>query len=160
MPPLEGFREVPHFKIDFLFTYNVIIFLRTEHYGHKAYFKTRQPDYKFASELFSLADIGAVRLFVSSLTFANVHYILSKQLLASESRKLLLRFKTLVTVLSVNDKTIELALSSSFADFEDAIQCYVAIENNISILLTRNLKDFKKATTPVMSPQQYLKSND
>ena len=79
---------------------------------------------------------------------------------ASESRKLLLRFKTLVTVLPVNDKIIELALSSSFADFEDAIQFYAAIENNISILLTRNLKDFKKATIPVMTPQQYLKSSD
>jgi hypothetical protein len=120
----------------------------------------RQPHYKFAAELFSLADIESVRLYVSSLTFANVHYVLSKQLSASESRKLLLRFKTLVTVLPVNDKIIELALSSSFADFEDAIQFYAAIENNISILLTRNLKDFKKATIPVMTPQQYLKSSD
>jgi predicted nucleic acid-binding protein len=120
----------------------------------------RQPHYKFAAELFSLADIESVRLYVSSLTFANVHYVLSKQLSATESRKLLLRFKTLVTVLPVNDKIIELALSSSFADFEDAIQFYAAIENNISILLTRNLKDFKKATIPVMTPQQYLKSSD
>ena len=120
----------------------------------------RQPHYKFAAELFSLADIESVRLYVSSLTFANVHYVLSKQLSASESRSLLLRFKTLVTVLPVNDKIIELALSSSFADFEDAIQFYAAIENNISILLTRNLKDFKKATIPVMTPQQYLKSSD
>ena len=120
----------------------------------------RQPHYKFAAELFSLADIESVRLYVSSLTFANVHYVLSKQLSASESRRLLLRFKTLVTVLPVNDKIIELALSSSFADFEDAIQFYAAIENNISILLTRNLKDFKKATIPVMTPQQYIKSSD
>ena len=120
----------------------------------------RQPHYKFAAELFSLADMESIRLYVSSLTFANVHYVLSKQLSASESRKLLLRFKTLVTVLPVNDKIIELALSSSFADFEDAIQFYAAIENNISILLTRNLKDFKKATIPVMTPQQYLRSND
>jgi len=120
----------------------------------------RQPHYKFAAELFSLADIESVRLYVSSLTFANVHFVLSKQLSASESRRLLLRFKTLVTVLPVNDKIIELALSSSFADFEDAIQFYAAIENNISILLTRNLKDFKKATIPVMTPQQYIKSSD
>ncbi|MFM7014841.1 MAG: type II toxin-antitoxin system VapC family toxin [Bacteroidota bacterium] len=120
----------------------------------------RQPHYKHAAELFSLADIGSVRLYVSSLTFANVHYLLSKQLSASESRKLLLRFKTLVTVIAVGDKIVELALSSSFADFEDAIQFYAAIENNVSILLTRNLKDFKKATIPVMTPQQYLKSND
>ena len=120
----------------------------------------RQPHYKFAAELFSLADMESIRLYVSSLTFANVHYVLSKQLSATESRKLLLRFKTLVTVLPVNDKIIELALSSSFADFEDAIQFYAAIENNISILLTRNLKDFKKATIPVMTPQQYLKSSN
>jgi hypothetical protein len=37
---------------------------------------------------------------------------------------------------------------------------FFTIENNISILLTRNLKDFKKATIPVMTPQQYLKSSD
>lgn len=120
----------------------------------------RQPHYKYAAELFSLADENAVRLYVSSLTFANINYILSKQLSSAQARKILLKFKTLVNVLSVNDKIIELALASDFNDFEDAIQYNTAIENGLTTLLTRNLKDYKKAGIAIQTAQQFLKSID
>jgi len=118
----------------------------------------RQPHYHAAAEMFSLADEGSLKLFVSSLSFSNVHYVLSRQYHGEQARKLLLKFKTLVTILAVNDKTIELALSSEFKDFEDAIQYYTAIENKIEILLTRNLKDFRKAEISVLTAEQYLNS--
>ena len=116
----------------------------------------RQPHYSYAAELFSLADGNLIKLYVSSLTFANVNYILSKQLSAGQARKMLLKFKTLVNVLAVNDKIIELSLASDFHDYEDAIQYNTAIENGITILLTRNLKDFKKAEIAILTAQQYL----
>jgi len=120
----------------------------------------RQPHYKYAAELFSLADENEVRLCVSSLTFANINYILSKQLSSAQARKMLLKFKTLVNVLSVNDKIIELALASDFNDYEDAIQYNTAIENGLTTLLTRNLKDYKKAGIAIQTAQQFLKSID
>ena len=120
----------------------------------------RQPHYDYAAELFSLADKNLIKLYVSSLTFANVNYILSKQLSAGQSRKMLLKFKTLINVLSVNDKIIELSLASDFSDFEDAIQYNTAIENGITTLLTRNLKDFRKAEITILTAQQYLKAID
>lgn len=118
----------------------------------------RQPHHHFATEVFSMADEGDIKLFVSSLSFANVNYILSRQFKGDQVRKKLLNFKTLVSVLSVNDKIIELALASEFKDFEDAIQYYTAIENGIAILLTRNVKDFRKADMSVMTAEQYVKS--
>ncbi len=48
--------------------------------------------------------------------------------------------------LPLNDKIIQLAIASDFNDFEDAIQYYTALENNITTLITRDLKDFKKAS--------------
>jgi predicted nucleic acid-binding protein len=120
----------------------------------------RQPHYDYAAELFSLADENSIKLYVSSLTFANVNYILSKQLSAGQARKVLFKFKTLITVLSLNDKVIELALASDFHDFEDAIQYNTAIENSITTLLTRNLKDFKKAEIAILTAQQYLRIID
>lgn len=120
----------------------------------------RQPHYKYAAELFSLADENSIKLYVSSLTFANVNYILSKQLSSGQAIKMLLKFKTLIHVLSVNDKIIELALASDFHDFEDAIQYNTAIENGITTLLTRNLKDFKKAEIAILTAQQFLKVVD
>ena len=118
----------------------------------------RLPHHNFAAEVFSLADEGEVKLFVSSLSFANVNYILSRDHKGDQVRKKLLNFKTLVSVLPVNEKMIELALASEFKDFEDAIQYYTAIENDIAALLTRNGKDFRKADMSVMTAEQYVKS--
>jgi predicted nucleic acid-binding protein len=118
----------------------------------------RQPHHDYAAELFSLADEASLKLFVSSLSFANVNYILSRQYSGDKARKMLLKFKTLVSVLSVNDKIIELALASDFKDFEDAIQYHTAIENGLNTLLTRNLKDFRKADISVLTSEQYLRS--
>ena len=120
----------------------------------------RQPHHKYAAILFSHADQGKIKIFISSLAFANLNYILSKQLSANQSRKLLVKLKTLVTVLPVNDKIIALALESDFNDFEDAIQYHVARENNINTLLTRNLRDFKKSQIVILTAQQFLKAID
>lgn len=118
----------------------------------------REPHYDFAAELFSLADKSLLKIFVSSLTFANVHYVLSKQLTATRARKLLQKLKTVVNVLAVNDKIIELSLASDFRDFEDAIQYHTAIENDLETLLTRNLSDFKQAQISILTAQQFLKT--
>ncbi len=118
----------------------------------------REPHYQFSARLFSMADEGELKLYVSSLSFSNLNYILSKQFSAAQARKKLLTFKTLVTVLSVSEKSVDLALNSDFNDFEDALQYFTALEFKISTLLTRNLKDFKKADISVLTAEQYLKS--
>lgn len=117
----------------------------------------REPFYIHSANLFSAADKNEINVYVSSLSFANLNYILSKQYSADQARKKLLKFKTLVTVLTVTDKVIELALSSDFKDFEDGIQYFTATENNISTLLTRNLRDFKSAQISVLTAEQFLK---
>ena len=116
----------------------------------------REPFYESAANLFSLADQKKIRISVSSLSFSNLNYILSKEISANQSRKQLQKFKTLVTVLSVTDKIVELALASDFKDFEDGLQYHTALEHRIKILLTRNLKDYKKAEIPVMTAEQFL----
>ncbi len=116
----------------------------------------REPFYAHSAKLFSFADKGEIKIFVSSLCFANLNYILSKQYNSDQARKKLLKFKTLVTVVAVTDKIIDLALASDFKDFEDGIQYFSAIENSLKILLTRNLKDYKTSEIPVMTVEQFL----
>ena len=119
----------------------------------------REPFYTYAAQLFTNADKQKVTICVSSLCFGNLNYILSKHKSAIEARKILSRFKVLVTILPVDDKIIELALNSDFKDFEDAIQYYCAIENGINILITRNLKDFKHARIPVLTAEEFVKQH-
>ena len=56
----------------------------------------------------------------------------------------------------VDDKILELALASDFKDFEDAIQYYTALENDIDIFLTRNKKDFRNTTLPILTAKEYV----
>jgi len=117
----------------------------------------REGFYEEAAALFSLADKNELELTISSLTFANTNYILSKLKLPKDARQILRRFKVLVELLSLNDKITELALSDEkFPDFEDGLQYYSAIENNIDIIITRNKKDFKSSKIPVLTAKEYL----
>lgn len=117
----------------------------------------RDEFYDEAAELFSLADKKELVLAITSLTFANTNYILTKLKSAKESREILRKFKVLVEVLSLDDKITELALSDdSFLDFEDGLQYYSAIENQIDVIITRNKKDFKKSKIPVLSAKEFL----
>jgi predicted nucleic acid-binding protein len=116
----------------------------------------RAPFYIHAQQIFSKSDKNKIQLCTSSLNFANLHFIITKKSSKENAVKILLKLKTLIEVLPLDDKVIHLALASDFRDFEDAIQFYTAVENNISILITRNLKDFKKTDISVMTAEQYL----
>jgi predicted nucleic acid-binding protein len=121
----------------------------------------REPYYTDSAKLFSLADKKQVKLTVSSLTIANTHYTLIKVKNSIESKSILRKLKLIVDVLTLDDKVINLALNDTdFEDFEDGIQYFSAIENNVDIIITRNLKDYKKSILPVMTAGQYLKSID
>ena len=119
----------------------------------------REVFYNEAAELFSLSDKKELKLCISSLTFANTNYVLSKQKSAKEAREILRKFKVLVEILNLDDKIIELALSDGeFSDFEDGLQYYSALENNVDLILTRNKKDFKNSRIPVLNAKEYLAS--
>lgn len=117
----------------------------------------REKFYDEAAALFSRADKKELVLTITSLTFANTNYILTKLKSAKEAREILRKFKVLVELLNLDDKITELALSDeSFPDFEDGLQYYSAIENQIDVIITRNKKGFKNSKIPVLTTKEFL----
>jgi len=116
----------------------------------------REGFYIEAQELFTLADRKKIKLYISSLTIANTHYLLSRHYSSNNARKILAKFKVLVEVLSLDNKVIDLALTSDLKDFEDAIQLYTAVENSMDVIITRNKKDFRKQDLPILTANEYL----
>ena len=117
----------------------------------------REPFYVAAAKIATLADIGQIRIVTSALSYANTFYILSKyygKLTANDKIK---RFKVLSITAELTDKVIDQALVSKFGDFEDALQYYSALTAKSHLIITRNVKDFKAAQIPVMTPNEYLK---
>lgn len=112
--------------------------------------------YAEAQDLFTLADKKEIQLYVSALTVATTHYLLLKHYNSADARKIVKKFKLLVSVLSIGNKEIDLALISDFDDFEDAIQYHTAIENGMNAIISRNKKDFKLSALPVLTAKEWL----
>ncbi len=119
----------------------------------------REPFYNDAAKIFSLADKKKIKISVSALTFTNTNYILQKSNNIQSTREILRKLKVIVNVISLNDKVIDLALNDSgFGDFEDGLQYYSALENNLDIIVTRNQKKFKASKIPVMNAAEFIAS--
>ena len=58
----------------------------------------------------------------------------------------------------MDEDSVRSALNSQFNDFEDAIQYFCTTKyKRIDIIITRNVKDYRYASLPVMSPDTFLK---
>lgn len=119
----------------------------------------REPFYRETALLFSEADRKKVELNISSLTIANLGYILRRQMNVQESKEVMRKLSLIVNTLPLDEKIIGMALNdNAFEDFEDALQYFTAIEHDLDIIITRNLKDFKASALPVMTAQQFLEA--
>lgn len=127
---------------------NIIMDLLTE----------RPPFYEPAAKFFMLADKKSVRLYASALSFANLNYIITRMYDADKARTSLRKLELLVTIQDLTEKITQLSLNDEkFADFEDGLQYYTALENDMDAIITRNLKDFKNSKLPVMTAEAFLK---
>lgn len=119
----------------------------------------RIPFFHFSAVLFTFAEMKKLELYTSPLILANTFYILRKQLGNDEAKSALRKLRILLHVVDSSETIIDKALNSDFSDFEDAIQYYTALEHGISVILTRNLRDYKKTSVIVQTPEAYLVTN-
>ena len=118
----------------------------------------RVPFFDSIAKVATLADQKKLTLIVSPLSFTTIDYVLNKYEISESVLNKLRKFKIICEVCEVNEETIDKALNSSFKDFEDAVQYFTALQSNCSIILTRNGKDFKHSTIPIMTAEEYLSS--
>lgn len=118
----------------------------------------RIPFYDSIAKLATLADEKKLIIIASPLSFTTIEYILGKYESSESVLNKLRKFKIICEVCEINQETIMKALHSNFKDFEDAVQYYTAVQSNCSIIITRNGKDFKNSTLPIMTAEEYLSS--
>lgn len=117
----------------------------------------RKPFSDSASELFEKAERGKLKLYISSLSYNTIYYILNKKIRHKQTIAVLKELDELIETLDVSSKEIKKSLYSEFSDFEDAIQNFSALSNKkIDVIITRNPKDFKKSELLVMTPEEVL----
>jgi len=119
----------------------------------------RKPYSREAAIIFTLIEQKKLKGYSSSLTFSNLYYILRKIESHNKVISKLESISRIVGILKVEESTIKNALTSGFPDFEDSIQYFSAVESKkTDVIITRNIKDFKKSEIPVMTPGDFLKA--
>jgi predicted nucleic acid-binding protein len=118
----------------------------------------RQPFSEPAALLFNQALKGKLKLYISADSFSDTYYILKRFNTHQATIKQLKEIETLIEIVDVTRRIIKLALDSNFKDFEDAIQYYCAKSNDkIDAIISRNARDFKLSSLPVLSPNEVVK---
>lgn len=97
-----------------------------------------------------------LELYTSPLIIANTFYILRKQIGNDSAKNAIRKLRILLHVIDSSESVIDKALNSDFSDFEDAVQYYTALEHEIPVILTRNIRDYKKASVIVQTPETFL----
>jgi predicted nucleic acid-binding protein len=118
----------------------------------------RHPFYDSIAKIATLADKGQITLIVSALSYSTVSYFLTKYGNKETAKEKLRKFRIISEICDLSEQIIEKGLNSDFSDFEDSLQYYSALSSDCNILITRNAKDFKGSSIPVMTAEEYLKS--
>jgi len=122
----------------------------------------RQPFSESSTKIISLCSENKIKGFVTPIIIANIFYILRKSLNKNDLKIKFINLLKFIDIVESNKATVLNALYSDFDDFEDALQNYAVENTEIKIIITRNVKDYKKSKLSVYTPDSFLKtlSND
>jgi len=118
----------------------------------------RKPHSVHSNRIIGLAEKNKIHGFTSSLVIANLYYILKKISTHSKAVQAINKIRSIIEVLPFTNKEISESISAEFKDFEDGVQYFIAMNNKITHIITRNVKDFKKASASIQTPKEYLQS--
>ena len=122
------------------------------------FFFDRKPFSDHSAKVLNLCEKKIIEGYTTPVIIANTYYMLRKE---SKHETVINRLNELLNIIDIvemNRKVVIKALNSDFKDFEDALQNFSTVEyKNIEIILTRNIKDFKKSKLAILTPETYMK---
>lgn len=116
----------------------------------------RQPFHKNAQYLLYLSESSQIEAYVTSVSFSNMFYLISKWMSVSKAYEALSKLRKIVSVTAITEDHIDNALENQWYDFEDSLQSFAAATNDCSCIITRNTRDYKNSKTPILSPAEFI----
>jgi predicted nucleic acid-binding protein len=117
----------------------------------------REPFVREAAVLFSLVDTGKIDAYISAISVTTVNYLIGRSTNVSKANQLTELLMKIFEIAPVDGAVLYSAANNGFTDFEDGVIHESALIVNSQAIVTRNVKDFKKATIAVFTPVDFLK---
>ena len=116
----------------------------------------REPFHADSTQVIQLSQDKAVLAHTTSISFANITYLLQGEVAKEKLRKILLDILSICAIIPTTERMLRNAVGSDFKDLEDAYQYSSAVDANLKAIITRNVKDYKQSSIPVYTPSELL----
>ncbi len=111
---------------------------------------------KDSSVIWKLCETQQMKGYISTLTYANIMYIMRKQLTPEQIQEIFCKLKLIFEFADFSPAVLERAVNMKWKDFEDAIQSATAESVHADYIITRNIKDFKQSKVMALMPSELL----
>ena len=116
-----------------------------------------RPDYvKDSAMIWKLCETEQMKGYVSTLTFANLVYIMRKQLDPEKIEDVFHKLNLIFEFADFSVSDLTHAADLSWKDFEDAVQSVTAERIHADYIITRNVRDFSKSRVMAFTPSELL----
>ena len=117
----------------------------------------RKPFADEAAQLFQHAAKGRVKLYISSLSYTTLFYVLRKDNRPEVVLGSLRNLESVCETVDVTSEVIQAALRIRSGDLEDAVQIQAAIHHKkVTAIVTRDAKGFRRSSVPAFNYREAL----
>nr|WP_296840581.1 PIN domain-containing protein [uncultured Marvinbryantia sp.] len=116
----------------------------------------REPYYSDSAVIWKLCETEQAVGYVSALTFANMVYIMRKEISPEKIEEVLRALGLIFEIIGLSAADLIHALEMKWDDFEDAVQSATAERVHADYIVTRNIRDFKKSKVMALTPQEII----
>jgi len=114
----------------------------------------RKPFVELSAGLVSLVEEKEIKGYLCATTITTIDYLITRSQNRKTARNELSKLLGMFQICSVNEQVLQLSLNSNFKDFEDAVQFYSGVCNNVDSIVTRNTKDYKEEQISIYTPAE------
>lgn len=111
---------------------------------------------KDSSMIWKLCETEQAKGYISTLTYANMMYVMRKQLTPDQIEDVYRKLNLIFEFADFSPAVLDRAVSMKWKVFEDAVQSATAEHIHADYIITRNLKDFTKSKVMAFMPSELL----
>ena len=119
-------------------------------------FQKRDPHFADSSIVWKLCETKQVEGYLSALTFANLVYIMRKDLDLEKTNIVMEELAMIFHFTDLEVLDMKKAAMMQWDDFEDAVQAVTAQRIHADYIITRNTQDFENSYVQAVTPRYFL----
>ena len=118
--------------------------------------QNRENFVRASSMVWKLCETEQAKGYISALTFANLVYIMRKEMDAQRIEEVLHMLSLIFEFAELNDSDLFRAAALQWPNFEDAVQSVTAERIHADYIITRNVRDFSRSKVIAFTPDELL----